>query len=285
MSWRFLLIVFFLVPLASSAQYRSSKSRKSKISNSEGTMFLSWGYHRSWYSGSNLRLNGPGYQLEMSGFRATDNPSYNLLNVPTTQFNARIGYYFKNGYALSFGWDKMSYEMVNGQAVLLNGATDGNASNGFNGSFFNQSVFLDSSAFVYTIPTMNHINLKVSRTGRSVRFGRKEPFVISTDLGASFGLLLNQTDYRFGDYLDAGTSSLGGITLAAHAGVRFEFFKHIYIEPSLSGGYMNQVRNRLLEYEPNSYAKQHLGYLQFETTLGVLLYVRPTNDCNSCPQW
>jgi hypothetical protein len=282
MSWRLLLIVILSLPLVVNAQ---SRRRKSKISNSEGTLFLSWGYHRSWYSGSKLRLNGPGYQLEMTGFRATDNPSLNILDLPTTQFNARIGYYFKNGYALSLGWDKMSYDMVNGQAILLNGTADGSSTTGFNGSYFNESVFLDSGAFVYALPSMNHINLKLSRTGRSVRFGRNESFVISTDLGASFGVLLNQTDYRLGSFQDYGTSSLSGITLAAHAGIRFEFFKHIYLEPSLSGGYMNQIRNRLLEYEPNSYANQQLGYLQFETTLGILLYVRPTNDCNSCPQW
>lgn len=282
MWFRIVLFIALILPIGTHAQFRK---RKSKISNSEGTLFMSWGYNRSWYSKSTLRLNGPGYQMEMSGFRAKDMPSVNLFAIPSTQFNARLGYYFTNGYAMSVGWDRLSYHMVNNQAVLLNGTIDSGTNSGLNGNYFNSSLPLDTSFFSYQIPSLDHINIKISRTGRSVRFGRQESFVISTDLGASLGMLLSSTDYRFGSDQDISTASLSGIALAAHAGVRFEFFKHIYLEPSLSGGYMNQFGTRLLENEPNLFGKQQFGFLQFETTLGVLLYVRPTNDCNSCPQW
>jgi hypothetical protein len=37
--------------------------------------------------------------------------------------------------------------------------------------------------------------------------------------------------------------------------------------------------------DPNAFASQKFAFMQFDTNVGFLFYIRPTNNCNTCPVW
>jgi hypothetical protein len=281
---RLIVLLLFLAPLFCNAQ---SKSRKSKISNSQGTLFGSFGINRSWYSKSTINFTGAGYDFTLKGSRATDLPSYDLSKLQLTQFNARLGYYFKNYFAVSIGFDHMKYAMIDKNNVLFSGTVNPEVDTvtNFSGTYLNQAFITDSSKFDYRNVGLNYINLKLSRTDQWVKAGNKDWFAISSDFGLGLGAILSSTNYKFAGIKDVKTSSLSGIGLSAYAGVRFEFFKHLFVQSGFTAGYVKQFNVHTLGNDLNATAKQSFAVLQFESTIGFLLYVRPTNDCRSCPHW
>ena len=87
------------------------------------------------------------------------------------------------------------------------------------------------------------------------------------------------------DKKDVQTVSMSGMGISAHAGARFEFWKHFFIQLNGAAGFLNQMN---VDTRPNDYtsnANQKLGYSSAEIVAGGLFYFKPKKGCDSCPQW
>lgn len=287
---RILLLIAIFIPLIGVSQ---SKMKKPKRSDARGTFYGYWGYNRDFYTKSDIRFIGPGYDFTLLGSSASDNPErfsfnsyFNPNKITVPQFNTRVGYYFRNHWAASFGYEHMKYIFDDKNEVLLSGEINPGvdpASN-WSGTYNNVPVVTDRALFHYENSNgLNYLRLSVERTDNLYQIGNW--FMLSTNAALGFGGLLSFNDFNFAGQFDRVTISLSGIAYSAHAGLRFEFFKHFFVQPQLSGGMMHQMHVRTRANDQNSYAKQNFGYLMFDTSVGFLLYLRPTNDCNSCPNW
>ena len=78
---------------------------------------------------------------------------------------------------------------------------------------------------------------------------------------------------------------MSGYGISVHAGPRLEFFRHVFIQASLGGGFMHQTKVRTRPNDPTSFARHSYGYVEFDTTIGFLLYIRSKNGCDDCPVW
>jgi hypothetical protein len=67
--------------------------------------------------------------------------------------------------------------------------------------------------------------------------------------------------------------------------MRFEFFKYLFLQPTFGSGYIQQLNVNTRSNEANSLAKQKYVYTNANISIGFLLYIRPTNSCDSCPHW
>ncbi len=284
---KYLLIVLLLMPMVSNAQRKGYKSRKKKISVAEGTMFLSYGYNRSFYSKSKLSLAGEGYDFTLQGVKGKDKPAFSISNLNLSQYNFQVGYNFKNFFAISAGFDHMKYSIPNQSDLLLSGAISEGVDTvtNLNGSYLNQAFTLDSSTFQYSNFGLNNIYLKLSRTDHWLRLGKNDQFAVSSDVGVGFGGMMSSTDFLFTGKRNQRVGSFSGYSVFGSAGLRLEFFRHLYLHTLLTGGFMDQMRVRTMENQPNASARQRMGFLQLQLSLGVFIYVRPTNSCDSCPTW
>ncbi|MFN5912082.1 MAG: hypothetical protein ACK45H_12155 [Bacteroidota bacterium] len=270
-----------------------SPYKKPKKSVARGTLYGYWGYNRSGYTKSNIRFVGPGYDFTMNGSVAHDNPTpfkpsvyFNPKLITVPQFNARMGYYFSNHFSISLGYDHMKYIFADRNQVLLNGTiTPGTDTvTDWSGSYTNFPVTTDRNTFHYENSNgLNYIRLGLERTDNLYQIG--DWFMLSSIAGIGSGALLSFNDFKFAGKEDRVTVSLSGYGLSAHAGLRFEFFKHFFVQTDVSGGFMHQLNVKTRANEPNAFARHAYGYIMFDTVLGFLLYIRPTNDCNSCPVW
>jgi hypothetical protein len=281
---RILFLIAIVLPTLTYGQ--SWGNRKSKVSTNSGTLFINYGMNRSYFAKSKIQFIGAGYNFNLSGVQGKDR-----VNIEETtlfsQFNARIGYNFDDAYAISLGLDHMKYSILNNQTTLLNGKVNSGIDpvTGLDGTYFNETFAIDTSKFNYVNQGLNFIKLKFSRLDRVFWAGRNNVFTLTSDFALEAGVIVSSTDFTFAGDKDQKTNAFSGLGLGAYAGLRFEFFRHFFVQTGFSGGYLRQMRARTFEFDPNSYSSQHLAYGQLETTAGVLFYIRPKNDCNSCPSW
>jgi len=255
-------------------------------------MFVYWGYNRSFYTDSKISFFGPGYDFSLAGVQATDRPSpefktyVNPSTLTVPQFNARIGFNFKKKWALSFGYDHMKYVIVHGPTYLLSGRINPliDPISNWSGDYNAEPVTTDESTLHYENTNgMNYIRAEISHIDKLARVSNAFAIYSVSSLGA--GLVLNYNDFTFAGEKSMTTLSMSGVGASAHLGIRFEFFRHFFLQANNSVGFLYQHRVKTRGNDPYAYARQSLGYFQSDIVLGGIFYLRPKDNCNTCPNW
>lgn len=285
---RWIFVAFLLTSIASFGQ---SGKRKPKNAYARGTMYISGGLNRAWYSNADIYFKGSGYDFNLSGVRANDNRYENNVIVSkstfhTDQISAKIGYNIQNGFAISLGFDRVNYSMLSGYPTLLSGTINPGVDTvtDLSGDYSNETFVADGSKFHYQNSVMSMIRLDASRIDQWY-ITENKAFALSTLMGLGFGGLSSNTDFLFAGHDSQDVSTFSGFTVSGHAGIRLEFFRQFYLQGTYNGGYLKQMQVRTSDGDPNATAKSGFFYSTLDLALGVFIYVRPTNDCNSCPHW
>ena len=282
----FVLSILIFIPFLGASQ------KTSKDSQAKRAMFVYWGYNRSFYTDSKISFFGPGYDFSLAGVQATDRPSPDFITYvdPSTltvpQFNARIGFNFKKKWALSFGYDHMKYVIVHGPTYLLSGRINPliDPISNWSGDYNAEPVTTDESTLHYENTNgMNYIRAEISHIDKLVR--ASNTFAIYSVSGLGAGLVLNYNDFTFAGEKSMTTLSMSGVGASAHLGIRFEFFRHFFLQANNSVGFLYQHRVKTRGNDPYAYARQSLGYFQTDLVLGGIFYLRPKDNCNTCPNW
>ncbi|MGB0933010.1 MAG: hypothetical protein ACPGU5_01940 [Lishizhenia sp.] len=290
---KYLITILICSLLIAPANSQSSR-KKRKYSYAKGTLFGYWGYNRSAYTQSNINFISNNYDFTLKGAKASDNPEafdpsiyFNLNKLTIPQFNARIGYYFKNNWAISFGYDHMKYLLNNGNRVLLDGTITPGIDTKWAGEYSDVPVTTDSKHIHYeNSDGLNYMRFELTRTDQIYKARKKNGwFALSTNLGVSSGFLLSFNDFRFAGEHTVRTVSISGYGISAHANTRFEFLNHVYLQSGFAAGFNHQTKVRNRPNDKSAVTKHKYGYASWETVIGFLLYLRPTNGCDSCPQW
>jgi hypothetical protein len=283
-----LIFISFLIFLP----FLGASQKTSKDSQAKRAMFVYWGYNRSFYTDSKISFFGPGYDFSLAGVQATDRPSpefktyVNPSTLTVPQFNARIGFNFKKKWALSFGYDHMKYVMVHGPTYLLSGRINPliDPISNWSGDYNTEPVTTDESTFHYENTNgMNYIRAEISHIDKLVR--ASNAFAIYSVSGLGAGLVLNYNDFTFAGEKSMTTLSMSGVGASAHLGLRLEFFRHFFLQANNSVGFLYQHRVKTRGNDPYAYARQSLGYFQSDLVLGGIFYLRPKDNCNTCPNW
>lgn len=284
-----IVLLAMLSPLAM-AQGHSSKK---KNSTAAGTFFFYWGYNRSYYTHSNIRFVGPDYDFKLKEVVATDRPDkfkpsvyFNPTTITVPQYNARIGYYFRDKWALSFGVDHFKYVMADHNHVLINGFIGAGVDTNWAGNYHDQAAVTDRNLFHYENTNgVNFLRFELTRSFRLYELGTKRQLALVANLGASTGGILTFNDLNFGQRHTFATPSISGYGLSLNGGLRLEFFKHFFMQLNTGLGFIHLTHVRTRPDDRNSFAKQAFGYSEYNAAAGFLLYLRSKNGCNTCPQW
>lgn len=291
---RIALITLFVITISSVfGQYPGSRSSLTKTT-AKGSLFFYWGYNRSAYTKSDLRLVSDQYDLTLKGVKATDNPypfsARNYLNIKRItipQFNIRLGYYFKNNWSISGGYDHLKYVLSDGNQVQLYGHVDEgyDTVTNLSGNYYGESFITNQKTFHYeNSDGLNYLRLELMHSMELYSLGREKQLSIVWNAGIGSGAMLTFNDLRFAGREDRTTVSISGYGLSIHSGLRIEFFRHFFIQPAVSAGMIHLLRVRTRGNDPYAYAKQIFGYSEFNTVAGALFYIKPKKDCD-CPKW
>ena len=291
---RWTLIVLLIVGGSFSADSQHRRMKK-KESDSKGTLWGYWGYNRTRYTNSSIRFVGPGYDFTLADAKGNDeqpiisaNNYLRLSNLTVPQFNLRLGYNFRDHWAISLGYDHFKYIFADDNEVFLSGTIDPGVDDvtNWSGTYNAEPIVTNRKLFHYeNSDGMNFIRLQLHRVDTWFSAGNRDQFKFSTDVGFSLGGILSRNDFKFAGQETKRTTSMSGFGTALHVAPRFEFFNHLFIQPTLSAGFIRQGNVRTRPNNASSYAQQSLGYGEFNTVVGFFAYIRPTNGCNSCPTW
>lgn len=99
----------------------------------KGSLYISWGYNRDWYSRSDLHFKNSGtddYDFTLYGVKAEDRPGFRWIprnairgDFTRPQYSARLGYYFpkKPNMGVEINFDHSKYVMISDQTVHITG--------------------------------------------------------------------------------------------------------------------------------------------------------------------
>ncbi|HLV42100.1 MAG TPA: hypothetical protein VKY37_07465 [Brumimicrobium sp.] len=269
--FKFLFLITFGILLS----LDSSSFAQDLNQTDKGGFYFYWGYNRSTYTKSDLHLVGEGYDFTMKKMTASDNPEklgmdyLNIKKITIPQFNLRLGYFFKDKWALTLGYDHMKYLMDHPQQFALDGYVEPGVSELWSGNYDNQLVTSDYDHIHYeNSDGLNYIRVELARYFDLLAVGQNNWFRVRAQAAVAAGAILSYNDLNFNGQFDRRTISVSGYGISLHPGVRLEFFNHIFLQTNFSAGFMHQTKVRTRPEHKGSYGKQRFGYIASDLVLG-----------------
>lgn len=279
-----LIVCFSLISVMGITQESDSATREEarlyNLSHTDfyvkrkGKLFASWGYNRSSYSLSNIRLWGDGYDFTIKDAVAKDrqtkfdpkvyfNPS--LLTIP--QYNLRVGYYLTNHLSLSVSVDHMKYVLDNSQIATVDGSISTSASTVWADDYENELMPISGDFVKYEhTDGLNIVYLELDYNDLFFETANRK-FAIDLVAGVGLGGAIPKTNARIFDTFGTDEFHLAGGSINANVGVKLFFFKKIFLHPAVKVGYVS-LPDVITNTAGNDKASQNFSYFQANMTLG-----------------
>lgn len=249
----------------------------------KGRFFVHWGYNFSWYAKSDLRLYGPGYDITLKDVIAKDRPTklssdyINPAKITIPQFNFHFGYFIKDNYSISLGWDHMKYVAQIPQTVKATGfinseiSSPGISTGRYAGVYDNTDLFVDEDMLQFEhTDGFNYVSAEIERYDDVwVSKSKKQSFNFETGLGAGF--IIPRTDAHLFSVGNNHFWNFAGYGVSAKVGGRFFFTKKLYLQGSMKAGWSNLTKIHTTGRNSIDNAKQKISYLENYYVLGILI--------------
>ena len=254
--------------------------KNSRLKSNKGKFFVHWGYNFSSYSKSDINFSGPGYDFTLLGEKAADRPTKfgstyfdpSRLSIP--QFNFHFGYFIKDNYSISLGWDHMKYVVDIPQTVKIKGFIDKEISNPAistgdrAGQYNGEPMKIDSAMLTFehtdgynfaAVGVERYDDIWVSNSGKQS---------LNTELGVEAGLLVPRSDvHLFGEGANH-YWNVAGYGFAAKAGLQYHFTKWLYLQGSFKTGFTDLNNIRTTGRDGIDKAKQNIWFFENYWVLG-----------------
>ncbi len=201
----------------------------------KGRLYFAFGYNKNYFSTSDVRVHDESgdYDFTLYDMKAKDRPHFNelfkvALSIP--QYGYRLGYWMPNGkWGVEIKFDHSKYVQVKDQTLHLRG--------NINGTFYDKDTLVDGN-FLQFEHTDGANFLMFNVMYRHDFFVRKNINVAAVGkFGA--GIVIPRSDVTlFGQRWNHNFHVAGQIT-GGECGVRVEFFRFFFIEPSVKGVFAN----------------------------------------------
>jgi len=263
-------------PLAKSIfkpKYARTKSRK-------GNFFGHWGYNFSWYGKSDLHMEGPGYDFVLKDVVAHDRPTKltwkyldpSRLTIP--QFNFHLGYFIKDNYSISIGWDHMKYVMDVPQTVKITGYIDPEVSipaistGNRAGVYQNEDITVtpDFLTFEHT-DGFNYASVELERYD-DVWVSPSGTMSLNTEGGVGIGAVVPRTDVRYFGVGENNYWNIAGYGGSLKAGLKFYFNPHLFLQGSMKAGWTNLTSIHTTGRNDVDKANQKITFLENYWVIG-----------------
>ena len=250
--------------------------------SNKGKFYFHWGYNSSSYAKSDLRLYGKGYDFTLKDVVAQDRPTplsstyIDISRFSIPQFNFHFGYFIKDNYSISLGWDHMKYVLDVPQTVKISGTIDATISEpaistgSKAGVYTNQDITLtpDFLTFEHT-DGYNYASVEVERYDDAWR-AKKGKMYLAMETGLGAGLIIPRSDVRLFGVGQNNYWNLAGWGISAKAGAKLFFNKHLFFQGSLKTGWTNLSNIRTTGRNGIDKAQQKISYLENYWVLGYI---------------
>lgn len=221
MAWATVTVLSFATLTREAAAQETTAYKK-------GNFYFSWGYNKEWYTNSSIKVNQPslGNHYTFVNVMASDKPGWDkgifnqAISIP--QYNYRIGYFFKDNWAVEINFDHTKFQVNRNQLLHVKGTMN-----------HKQQVdtFMVNSPDVLQYQLNNGANFFLFNLVHRKKIGAVARNIdASVLLKAGVGFMVPHVQNTiFGKDNDAGFQ-FGGLDIGTEATVRLTFFNHVYLE-------------------------------------------------------
>ena len=215
----------------------------------KGTFYLAWGYNRDWFSKSDIHFKNTtevvnnqkggvqSYDFTIYDVTARDRPGIKDIfrtDLTIPQYNYRIGYYFNKKYdmGIEINFDHVKYIMEDFQTRHVTGT--------IHGQTIDKDTLIDPNTFLHFEHSDGANFLMLNFMKRQKLFvSKNDKHWISAVAKIGFGPVIPRTDVTlFGDHLN-NRFHVAGYCTGVEVGLRYDAFKHIYLEYTAKGSFAN----------------------------------------------
>ena len=266
-----------------------AQNAKAQNSTFAGNFNFSIGLGSNFYSKSNLKFSGSGYDFSLDDVALWQNsPAFSMPDFSkllSNQYNISVGYNIRRGVNLSLGIDRLKYGIKPGQSVFLNGyvSSEIDTVSNLSGQYTDELINLDSARIQFGSDVgMSFVSIELNLMQNLYRTKRRN-FVVNAIYGIGAGVLHTNSTFNFGGFEES-KSSLSGFGVNANAGLRFEFFKYFYVQPNLSASFLDQISVRTHQNATKNTVSHLFGAFNSSISAGFIIYLKSKKDCD-CPVW
>ncbi len=273
------------VKTSGSNNFNSSKSifnpEVKRNFSRKGDWFFYYGYNFSWYNKSDINFKGPGYDFTLKDVKAHDRPSklsWDYLNpgqITTPQVNIHFGYYIKDNYSISLGWDHMKYVMDIPQTVKIQGYINPTISNPaiptgkFAGVYNGESITVPEEMLSYEhTDGFNYVSAEIQRYD-DLWSPRNQTTSLTLETGLGIGTVIPRSDVHLFGVGQNNYWNFAGYGFSAKAGLKFYITKGFFIQNSTKVGWTNLTHVHTTGRNELDRASQKISFLENYTVLGV----------------
>jgi hypothetical protein len=256
-----------------SPENRRSFSRK-------GDFYFHWGYNNSWYDKSDINFKGPGYDFQIKDVIAHDRQSpltWQYLNpglITVPQYNIRVGYFIKDNYSISIGWDHMKYVVDIPQTVEINGTIGSNISKpnvptgSYAGTYNGQKIALNDKVLTYEhTDGFNYANIELERYD-DIWVAPSGNTSLTLEMGLGAGLMIPRSDVRLFELGRNNHFNVAGYGVSVKAGLKFFITKGWFIQNTTKLGATNLTNVHTTGWDEFDKATQKINYIENMWVMG-----------------
>lgn len=284
-----LIRISILLVACFSSLLLQAQNTKAKNSTFAGNFNFSIGLGSNFYSKSNLKFSGSGYDFSLDDVALWQNsPAFSMPDFSkllSNQYAIRVGYNFRRGVNLSLGIDRLKYGIKPGQSVFLNGyvSSEMDTVSNLSGQYTDELINLDSARIQFGSNLgVSFVSVQLNLLQNLYRTKRRN-LVINASYGIGLGALYTNSTFNFGGFQES-QRSLSGLGVVANAGLRFEFFKYFYLQPNLSAAFLDQIGVYTHQNAAKNNVSHFFGAFNSSISAGIIVYLKSKKDCD-CPVW
>ena len=236
------------------------------IGRHRGSVYLSWGYNRDWYTKSDIRFRNntsDDYDFTFHDAKAHDHLSmsdfWKLSNLTVPQYDATVGYMFgdKHDLGIEIGWNHLKYVVDDNQVMRVSGQ--------IRGFHFDRDTLVTPD-FVHLQHTNGNNYLMVNLVKRKyLAVGRHVALSAIGKVGG--GPMISYTIASIFTSHSEGPFHYEGWVAGVSAGLRLELFRYVFLQSDMQGAFANYT-NSHIGYDRQGLVTHHFGSAQFTYALG-----------------
>ncbi len=239
-----------------------------------------WGYNSSAFTKSDLQIEGEGYNYTLYNITAKDRPShfnantyFNIKKFSIPQYNARIGYQWKEKWALSFGYDHMKYVVDQNQVVPILGSIKTDRAGKYKGYYSTGdsiSIAKDFLEFEHT-DGLNYITFGIDNVNQLFNL-KQGLFILTLRTGFEIGILVPRTDVNTFGGPAPNIFNFAGYGTSLKTEFRLQFKKHFFFQATGKAGYINMPHISTTRNKADK-ASQHFNFIEGFWAIGTNFYL------------
>ncbi|MFT5601183.1 MAG: hypothetical protein ACI9N1_001423 [Flavobacteriales bacterium] len=230
--------------------------------------YFYWGYNRSAYLTSDIRMVGNGYDFTMHDVVAKDKPYpfdakvyFNPVLFSIPQFNIRAGYKLNDRIWLSAGYDHMKYVLQNGMSTTISGTITKDASSKYAGTYDHDSIVLATDFVQYEHTDGLNFGTFDLEYITPIWESKNHNFKLNNLSGGSLGILVPRTDVTIFNYDGPNIFNLAGGGLAIKTQMKFLMWNHLFIQGSGKAGWLWMPKIQTTKL-PGEWSRQNISFIE-----------------------